>query len=264
MPEPADGARPNPFKKGSPRCNARAQQITPPAGEVMAYVNPKSEPRKLVKATPADLKFLDSLQKKFARSLGFLPAQALMANIEQGNVTLTNENDDAAGYILARPRLAWQPGLTSIVQAAVCMDAQRRQHGLALLLTIEQAARERGQIALQANCAIGVEANEFWQAAGFKPIAHMTPHTKSGRHIICWRKPLTRKLPAWFAELPKRAGHRAANAISVREQDRSPEDQEFATRFLAARQMAEGNPELPENGLIRSTTAAGRNLIGEE
>lgn len=196
---------------------------------------PKPAPRQLVKATLSDLSFVNSLQKKFGKSLGFLPTQALEINLEAGNVTLTTENEDSAGYMLVRPILAWCPGMASIVQAAVCMDAQRRHHGLALLLLLEQEARERGQVALQANCAIGVEANEFWQAAGFKPVAHLTPATKSGREIICWRKPLQRALPAWFTQLPKKAGGRALPVQSLRNGQRKVSEQTFAEKFLAGR-----------------------------
>jgi hypothetical protein len=157
--------------------------------------------------------------------------------------------------------LSWQPLLASVVQAAVCMDAQRRHHGLALLLRFEQEARARGQVALQANCAIGVEANEFWQAAGFKPIAHLTPATKSGRHIICWRKPLTRHLPSWFTDLPAKAGHRARKGVSSRETTRPPKAQKFAERFVAGKPLIEGNPEDTRNGLILSTTAEGQQIM---
>jgi N-acetylglutamate synthase-like GNAT family acetyltransferase len=195
----------------------------------------KPPPRQLVKATLSDLSFVNSLQKKFGKSLGFLPTQAIEINLEAGNVTLTTENADSAGYMLVRPVLAWCPGMASIVQAAVCMDAQRRHHGLALLLLLEEQARGRGQVALQANCAIGVEANEFWQAAGFKPIAHLTPATKSGREIICWRKPLQRALPEWFTQLPKKAGGRALPVQSLRNGQRKATDQSFAEQFLAGR-----------------------------
>lgn len=191
--------------------------------------------RDLVKATLRDLSFVSSLQKKFGKSLGFLPTQAIEVNLEAGNVTLTTENADAAGYMLVRPVLAWCPGMASIVQAAVCMDAQRRHHGLALLLLLEEEAKARGQVALQANCAIGVEANEFWQAAGFKPIAHLTPATKSGREIVCWRKPLQRALPAWFTRLPAKAGGRALPVQSLRNGRRNVAEQTFAEKFLAGR-----------------------------
>lgn len=234
-----------------------------PTPQGFHVAEPSPPPRRLVKATSGDLKFIDSLQRKFARSLGFLPLAAIEQHVQLGNVTLTNENGDEAGYLLVRPVLAWRPEMASIVQAAVCMDAQRRHHGLALLLQVECEARARGQIALQANCAIGVEANDFWKAAGFKPIAHMTPATKSGRHVICWRKPLTRALPAWFAELPARAGHRAATASSTREQHRTRKAQAFAERFVAGKALPAGDPERPDSGIITSTSTLGQQLLGE-
>lgn len=203
-------------------------------------------------ATIADLRFIDSLQKKFGRSLGFLPTEALVANLEQRNVNLCMENDEAAGYLLCRPVLSWQPGLASIVQAAVCMDAQRRHHGLALLLKVEEEARLRGQLAIQANCAIGVEANEFWQAAGFKPIAHLTPATKSQREIICWRKPLTRKLPRWFTVLPAKAGGRGLAVNSTRNINRASKDLDFAAKFATGKILVAGDANNPANGYVKT------------
>lgn len=212
-------------------------------------------------ATLADLTFIDSLQKKFGKALGFLPTAALEQSIEKGNVIRRNENDDAAGYLLTRPVLSWQPKMCSIVQAAVCMDAQRRHHGLAMLLLIESQARDRGQIALQACCAVGVEANDFWKIAGFKPVVHMTPKTKSGRHVICWRKPLTRDLPDWFMDLPARAGHRCRIAESNREISRRETEQEFAERFLSAKPIAHGDPEREGSGIILSTSERGQQIL---
>jgi hypothetical protein len=200
------------------------------------------------------LKFIDSLQKKFGRSLGFLPFEALSVNVEAGNVDLAMENDEPAGYLLCRPRLAWQPLLGSIVQAAVCMDAQRRHHGLALLLQVEERARASGQVALQANCAIGVEANEFWAAAGFKPIAHLTPQTVSGREIICWRKPLQRKLPAWFTDLPKRAGGRGLSVQSARNLNRASKELDFAHKFASGKVIVAGDPTHQANGYCKSVS----------
>jgi N-acetylglutamate synthase-like GNAT family acetyltransferase len=225
---------------------------TIPATDRIPYIEPKKETRGLLKATAADLIFVDSLQKKFGRSLGFLPRQALELNIQRGNVTLTTENADSAGYLLVRPILKWRPEMASIVQAAVCMDAQRRHHGLALLLLIEQEARSRGQVAIQANCAIGVEANEFWAAAGFKPIAHLTPATKSGREIICWRKPLQRSLPAWFTDLPAQAGGRNLEVNSTRNLNRALKSQSFAEKFMAGKILPLGDPNRPDSGLIKS------------
>lgn len=228
---------------------------TPPPSDPMPgnyQLTPVAPAQRLSRASISDLRFIDSLQRKFARSLGFLPTAALEVNLEAGNVHLAMENEDPAGYLLVRPVLSWQPLLASIVQAAVCMDAQRRHHGLALLLKIEEDARARGQIGLQANCAIGVEANEFWQAAGFKPIAHLTPATKSQREIICWRKPLTRKLPAWFTCLPAKAGGRSLVVNSTRNVNRSIRDKTFAERFAAGKAQLFGDSNHAANGMLKS------------
>lgn len=228
------------------------QQSIASAANLVSNALAKTPARRLVRAALADFKFIDGLQHKFGKSLGFLPRQAIEVNLEAGNVCLTTENDDSAGYMLVRPRLAWQPLMASIVQAAVCMDAQRRHHGLGLLLLLEDEARSRGQIALQANCAIGVEANEFWSLAGFKPVAHLTPATKSQREIVCWRKPLQRKLPNWFTVLPKKAGGRGHAVNSTRNLNRTDSSAAFAARFTAGRNFTAGDPTAPTSGLVKS------------
>jgi len=226
---------------------------TPPAPSHSGYlIQAPPQVGILSRATIADLRFIDSLQKKFGRSLGFLPTQALEVNLEAGNVDLCMENGDPAGYLLCRPKLSWQPGLASIVQAAVCMDAQRRHHGLALLLQIEERARAAGQIGMQANCAVGVEANEFWAAAGFKPIAHLTPATKSQREIICWRKALVRKLPLWFTQLPAAAGGRGLAVNSTRNINRASKDLEFAAKFATGKVLVAGDVNHPANRYYKS------------
>lgn len=185
-------------------------------------------------ATPEDLTYLDKLQKKFGNSVGFFCRQALLWNLERGNAAIASENDEPAGYLLTRPALQWQPALASIFQACVQMDAQRRHHGVALLKAFEEKCRIRGSIAIQANCAIGVEANEFWRLAGFLPICHMTPHNVRGREVICWRKPLSTRLPAWFAFPPQRAGYGARRPVSKRDPNRRIDHVALALRYLSA------------------------------
>lgn len=169
------------------------------------------------KGRDRDVKFLIHLQREYPNAIGFLPTQALENYLQAGRVKITTENGEAAGFILAGRALRWQPLLRPIYQAAVAMDATRRHHGLALLADIEAEAKAAGQIGLQANCAAELEANEFWKAAGFVAIGIMTPDNARRRDIICWRKPLTRSLPTWFAHLPQRAGHSAKTVISNRQ-----------------------------------------------
>jgi hypothetical protein len=115
------------------------------------------------------------------------------------------------------------------------MDAQRRHHGLAILKTIEDEARSQHMLALQACCAVGLDSNEFWRAAGFQAIVHMTPATKSGREIICWRKALTSCVPTWFAFPPLKSGHRALPTQSVRDVHRQAAQTGPQAEFIGPR-----------------------------
>ena len=186
-------------------------------------------------ATLADLRFIDDLQKKLANCVGFLPKVAIENLTTAGHMRLAMENDDPAGYILSRPHLKWRPEMRSITQACVAMDAQRRHHGLALLQQIEAEARSAGLLAIQACCAVGLDSNDFWRAAGFLPIVHLTPANVRGREIICWRKPLTSVVPIWFAHAPKYAGYTGAKTKSERNQLRSTDAISIAQRFITAK-----------------------------
>ncbi|MBV8069890.1 MAG: hypothetical protein JO270_08305 [Acidobacteriaceae bacterium] len=191
------------------------------------------EPNQITVATEHDLCFVDSLQKRFANALGFLPHEALERLTEMGVVYLAKENNDPAGFVVSRRHLGWQPLMRSITQTAVCMDAQRRHHGLAIVDRIEREARADGILALQACCAVGLDSNEFWKAAGFIPICHMTPENVRAREIICWRKPLTTTVPIWFAHPPKYAGLHGAKPKSIRNPYRSMEAFNDALEALA-------------------------------
>lgn len=198
-----------------------------------------AHPGQIRTATLADLAFVDHLQKKFARAVGFLPKQAVEAYVEAGHVRMTTENGDPAGYILSKPHLVWQPLMRSITQACVAMDAQRRHHGLAMLAQIAAESRAAGLVAIQACCAAGLESNEFWAAAGFRPIVHMTPSNVRGREVICWRLPLVKKLPLWFIEPPARAGWRARKPKSVRDPNRDIHDANLARRYITTAAAAQ-------------------------
>ena len=84
----------------------------------------------VVVATPADLAYVVELQKRNGEAVGFIPRAALSEKIDRGQIHLTTENGEPAGYLhhgsLAVPEVR-------IFQAAVQYDARRRHHGLALL-----------------------------------------------------------------------------------------------------------------------------------
>lgn len=166
-------------------------------------------------ATEADRLFVDSLQKKFSKQLGFIPDAALDWYLSAGRILLTLENEEPAGYVLGREYLRWNFSIRPITQAAVCFDAQRRHIGLALVNRTEADARRVGQVALQACCAEGLDANEFWKAAGFVEICRLKPDNARKRQIIVWRKLLIAWEPTWFRAPPPVHGTRARKTTTA-------------------------------------------------
>lgn len=167
-------------------------------------------------ARDADLSFVLDLQRKHSGALGFLPAMAIKWYLQHGMITLATQNRDEAGYLLGRSHLRYDRRICPIYQAAVARDAQRRQHGLALVDRLAAQAVARGQLALQANCAADLDSNAFWQAAGFKPVCVITPQNARGRDLICWRKFLTKNIPLDLLTPPLRHGSRGQQARTDR------------------------------------------------
>lgn len=161
-------------------------------------------------ATPADLRYVLDLAKRHTNEIGFLPRQAYQNLIAMRRVHLALENDEPAGMILGRDALRWCIAMRPITQAAIQYDAQRRHHGLALVTQAAADASAAGQVALQACCREGLEANKFWRIAGFVEICRLDPTNARNRKVICWRKPLIAGfVPAWFRVPPPVSGHRA-------------------------------------------------------
>lgn len=189
-----------------------SQQVTVKGPEDLRLPQPdvpRETPPTLRLGTRADLAFCDHLQTKYKGHLGYFYRQALEAYLDRHRVFITEENADAAGYILTAERLACAPEIRPIFQAAVAMDAMRRHHGLTLVKHIIEATANAGQTIVQANCAAELEANSFWEAAGFKAVYAQTPETKAGRLIITWRYSINAEIPSTFYTPPSRAGHRA-------------------------------------------------------
>lgn len=167
----------------------------------------------IVLATPADLSFVTGLQKKYSGALGFLPHAALEWYINAGRVTLARENTEHAGYLLGRAAFRWQPLMRPITQAAVCMDAQRRQLGLRLVARVVEQATAAHQVAVQAMCAADLDSVAFWRAAGFHEIGRYSPVNARNRQMICFRRSLVPAVPQWFNAMPPIAGWKGRKVI---------------------------------------------------
>ena len=121
----------------------------------------------ILRATPADLAYVVSLQKKNGEALGFIPRVALAQKIELGRIWLARENGEPAGYLhhgsLAVPEVR-------IFQAAIQYDARRRQHGMSLVTGLLDRAKDAGASGVSLRCLDFLDANDFWTAAGFSLI----------------------------------------------------------------------------------------------
>lgn len=166
-----------------------------------------------------DARFVHDLATKFSWAIGHLPYAALDARIIAGHVHLARENDEPAGYILAAPMLAAARHIRPIFQAAVCMDAQRRQHGMRLLDRITAEAIASRQTIIQAKCRVSLEANEFWREAGFIAVALEETNAKRGYGKIVWRKPLVLMTADTLLFWPANPRNQTGGGRSLRKHD---------------------------------------------
>lgn len=168
-------------------------------------------------ATQSDLPELIALQAANSNSLGFLTAFALsdyiglhavwIAQVISANgPQVYNEAWFPAGYIISARSRRYAPAqsLQPIMQCVVERTQRRKTIGTALVHAVEQDARARGVIGLQARVAARLPANHFWLNRGFVLIDHQTTGNRRRRALLTWRKPLTKKIPRWFAD----ANHR--------------------------------------------------------
>jgi len=139
------------------------------------------------------------LQKKFRKQVGFLPRQALEEKVAKGQVSIAFENGEPAAYILGQGSYHRDPVFGIIFQAAVSYDARRRLLGTALVQHFMDCMQPHVRL-IGLWCAQDIEANEFWSACGFEPLAARRGSESRGRvHIF------------WVGRTP--AGERAGEAI---------------------------------------------------
>jgi N-acetylglutamate synthase-like GNAT family acetyltransferase len=173
----------------------------------------------VARARMKDFSYVEALARKFEFAVGFLPREAIRERLARDEVLLARENDEPAGYLLGARCLGNAKHVRPIFQACVQMDAQRRHHGLALLDQLTKEARLAGQAMIQCFCRQNLEANEFWRAAGFVPVALRDVGAVRGHPCILWRKPLVIMTPETLSFVPPNPNHQTGGGRSVRRFD---------------------------------------------
>jgi ribosomal protein S18 acetylase RimI-like enzyme len=172
-------------------------------------------------ATTDDLPFIDALQKKHHKQLGFFPRAQMEGYIKNGWVLVAEQagsRQRAAGsegtqlptaccqppallgYIASRDRYQKRDELGAIFQLCVDDCAQRKLVGAMLLKEVFEQS-PYGCKLFCCWCAQDIEANHFWEAMGFVPLAFRAGSAKKGRVHIFWQRRIRagdETTPYWF------------------------------------------------------------------
>jgi hypothetical protein len=167
-------------------------------------------------AQPGDWPFLDLLQRGHHDAIGFLSRSALEHAIERGRVLLALENGEPAGYLYGKATYQRQEHVGIIFQAAICYDARRRLLGTALVEAF--AAGLPGcvrQLCLW--CAKDLDANLFWSALGFVPVAWRAGAHRTRRTHLFWCRHLhahTNPTALWIPDTTRAGVMRESRTVT--------------------------------------------------
>ncbi len=162
---------------------------------ILAQSLPVPQPQEAIttrRATLADIPFIDGLQKQYNKNLGFLQTKALEGKIALDQVLVAENTGERLGYIIAQDRYFKRDELGMICQLVIAPGKQRGFIGAALL----KAQFDRSAYGCRLYCcwcAQDLEANHFWEAMGFVPLAYRNGSEKKARVHIFWQKKIRGK-----------------------------------------------------------------------
>jgi hypothetical protein len=177
--------------------------------------------------TMEDLAFIDQLQKKHTKQVGFMQTKALEGKIKAGHVLVAEERKvdsrelivDSApgaqslstihhqlstsspvGYLIGNDQYFKHDDVGVIYQINIAEGKQRSLVG-AMLLKAQFERSAYGCKLYCCWCAQDIEANRFWEACGFVPLAFRAGSEKKQRIHIFWCKRIREgdtTTPWWF------------------------------------------------------------------
>lgn len=132
-------------------------------------------------ATPEDLAFLDSLQRKHVNNTGFVPRAAISDHLDRQSYHLLSINGQPTGY-------AMQAGGTRkplrLIQVALSEDAWRFGLGTVLIQLALRKAKTALKTGMTATVRDGLPMNKVVTAAGATPTGRDTTPTARARDRI--------------------------------------------------------------------------------
>jgi len=166
--------------------DARDELLPLPAPKTAISIRPGRED---------DLAFIDELQNTHKKAVGWMPTGQLRGHLEKGHVLVAEAcglNAARLGYCIGVDKYFKREDTGVIYQMNVVPGSQRGYIGAALL----KAMFEKWPYGVKLCCcwcAQDLEANRFWEAMGFVPLAFRTGGRRTGKdkqpriHIF-WQK----------------------------------------------------------------------------
>jgi hypothetical protein len=153
--------------------------------------------------TMEDLAFIDGLQKKHTKQVGFMHTAALEGKIRLGHVIVawaprprlsenvgeapTPQEEERVGYLIGNDQYFKRDDVGAIFQINI-VEGKRRALVGATLLKAQFDRSAYGCKLYCCWCAQDLPANYFWQSMGFVPLAFRTGSEKKDRVHIFWQK----------------------------------------------------------------------------
>jgi hypothetical protein len=141
-------------------------------------------------ATARDLPFLDALQGMHRHMVGWFPKQQMEAYVSGGHVLVAEHDAQPRmqlGYCIAKDQYSGRDDCGIVYQLNVMPVRQRHLVGATLVkTTLERAAY--GCRLFSCWCAQDIQANYFWEALGFMPLAYRAGSTGKQRVHIFWQR----------------------------------------------------------------------------
>ena len=148
-----------------------------------------------------DFAFIDSLRKKEANALGFIPKDAYLSVLKKESIDarerwkyckiyITEDNGEQTGYCY----VSFHGEMAKVFQIVVRKDARRWYRATLMLTQVEKEAMRRGKKGVEARVAIDLESNLFWKAMGYEPVKVIVStwlnqrESKSKRPLFLYQK----------------------------------------------------------------------------
>jgi N-acetylglutamate synthase-like GNAT family acetyltransferase len=139
-------------------------------------------------ATKDDLPFIDGLQKKHTKMVGWMPTEQLKGKIKIGHVIVAeDEQRQRLGYCIGADVYFKREDVGIIYQLNVVPEMRRSLVGATLVRAMLHRAAWGCRL-FCCWCAQDIEANYFWESLGFIPLAFRAGSRGKKRVHIFWQR----------------------------------------------------------------------------